>query len=164
MESPPSWLYYDARSPSSGEWRCFVKVYESLQCVFTSEVYVVPITTRNFVIQVGNLRLRGDVMVRCYQLTNSASASERELLFSLQFHTCAAADRTLVFGRKELDYACDDPRFPDDHKVAIQFGNNGGEKGYVFQSPLVRTEAGNAMTQWDSLQELNGGESHIVDW
>lgn len=161
MEQPPSWLHYDAGSPNSGEWRCFIKVYESLHCVFTSKVYVVPITTRNFVIQIGNLRLRGDIMIRCYQLANnnnSGSALDRELLFSVQFHTCAVGDRTLVFNRKDLDYACDDPRFPEDHKVAIQF-NNGADKQYVFQSPLVRTEAGNlAVTQWDSLSDVNGGE------
>lgn len=159
IESPPSWLYYDARSQTSGEWRCFIKVYESLHCVFTSEVYVVPITTRNFVIQIGNLRLRGDVMIRGYQLVPSGAADERELMFSAQFHTCAVGDRALVFGRKDLDYACDDPRFPEDHKVAVQFSNNGADQGYVFQSPLVRTEQGNTqVTQWDSLAELNAGE------
>lgn len=166
IESPPSWLYYDSRSPTSGEWRCFIKVYESLRCVFTSEVYVVPITTRNFVIQIGNLRLRGDIMIRGYQLMPSqvggggggVGAEERELIFSAQFHTCAVGDRTLVFNRGDLDFACDDPRFPADHKVSVQF-SNGADKGYVFQSPLVRTEAANtAVTQWDSLADVNGGE------
>lgn len=134
--------------------------------MFTSEVYVVPITTRNFVIQIGNLRLRGDIMIRCYQLANASnnnsggggSALDRELLFSVQFHTCAVGGRTLVFNRKDLDYACEDPRFPEDHKVAIQF-SNGADKGCVFQSPLVRTEPGSlAVTQWDSLADVNGGE------
>lgn len=123
IESPPSWSYYDMRSPSSGEWRCFIKVYESLRCVFTSDVYVVPITTRNFVIQIGNLRLRGDVMIRGYQLVPPCEGGvrdERELILSAQFHTCAVGDRTLVFGRQDLDYACDDPRFPNDHKVAVR--------------------------------------------
>lgn len=161
VESPPSWLHYDTRSPNSGEWRCFIKVYEALHCVFTSDVYVVPITTRNFVIQIGNLRLRGDIMIRGYQLVPGYShgQDERELIFSAQFHTCAVGDRTLVFYRGDLDYACNDPRFPDDHKVSVQF-SNGADKGYVFQSPLVRTEPANtSVTQWDSIGDVNGGES-----
>lgn len=161
IESPPSWLYYDTRSAHSGEWRCFIKVYESLRCVFTSEVYVVPITTRNFVIQIGNLRLRGDVMIRGYQMLPSNPAvgvEERELIFSAQFHTCAVGDRTLVFHRGDLDFACNDSRFPEDHKVSVQF-SNGADKGYVFQSPLVRTESANtSVIQWDSLADINGGE------
>lgn len=42
VESPPSWLNYEQRSlessddDSPAEWRTFVKVYEGLNCVFTS--------------------------------------------------------------------------------------------------------------------------------
>lgn len=42
IESPPSWLNYEQRSlessddDTSAEWRTFVKVYEGLNCVFTS--------------------------------------------------------------------------------------------------------------------------------
>lgn len=37
IESPPSWLNYDSISSShSVEWRSFIKVYEGLNCVFTS--------------------------------------------------------------------------------------------------------------------------------
>ena len=168
IESPPSWFYYDMQSPNSGEWRCFIKVYESLRCVFTSEVYVVPITTRNFVIQIGNLRLRGDIMIRGYQLVpptdGGGVADERELIFSGQFHTCAVGDRTLVFKKQDLDYACEDSRFPDDHKVSVQF-SNGADKGYVFQSPLVRTENGSAaVMQWDSVGDVNSGERDGIWW
>lgn len=111
-------------------------------------------------IQIGNLRLRGDVMIRGYQLLPTAghSVEERELIFSAQFHTCAVGDRTVVFNRGDLDFACDDNRFPEDHKVSVQF-SNGSDKGYVFQSPLVRTETSNTpVAQWDSLADVNGGE------
>lgn len=55
----------------------------------------------------GQLRLRGDVIIRCYQLLEHAYLEKRELMFSTQFHTCAVTDKTLSFNRSELDYACD---------------------------------------------------------
>lgn len=36
IESPPSWMNYDSISTQSSEWRSFIKVYEGLNCVFTS--------------------------------------------------------------------------------------------------------------------------------
>lgn len=36
IESPPSWTNYDSISTQSSEWRSFIKVYEGLNCVFTS--------------------------------------------------------------------------------------------------------------------------------
>lgn len=36
IESPPSWMNYDSISTQSSEWRSFIKVYEGLNCVYTS--------------------------------------------------------------------------------------------------------------------------------
>lgn len=126
VQAPPTWLNYSAGdlASGSGEWRTFVKVYEGLSCVFTSDVHVVPVSTRQFVFEVAGrgavgsgghghggqqLRLRGDVIVRCYQIVPSRRPFEerRELILSAQFHTCAVTERTVAFGRAELDYACD---------------------------------------------------------
>lgn len=125
VDAPPTWLNYDAamngnggsstnnahdrRSLNGSEWRTFVKVYEGLNCVFTSDIHVVPLSTRQFVFEVGQLRLRGDVIVRCYHIVPSLRVYQerRELILSAQFHTCAITERTITFGRTELDYACD---------------------------------------------------------
>lgn len=41
IESPPSWLNYDGGNNQhhQAEWRSFIKVYEGLNCVFTSGVF-----------------------------------------------------------------------------------------------------------------------------
>lgn len=36
LESPPSWLQYEPISHQQAEWRSFIKIYEGLNCVFTS--------------------------------------------------------------------------------------------------------------------------------
>lgn len=75
---------------------------------------MIPITTRQFIYEIGQLRLRGDVIIRCYQITTSernhlqaTKTINRELFFSTQFHTCAIGGREITFYRGDLDYACD---------------------------------------------------------
>ncbi|XP_059617125.1 uncharacterized protein LOC132262014 isoform X3 [Phlebotomus argentipes] len=158
LESPPSWLHYSSFASQNAEWRCFVKVYEGLKCVFTSDIHVIPFATRQFIFQVGHLRLRGDIILRCYQIVpQEHQPSVRELMFSTQFHTCAIGNRELTFLRHDLDYACDDPRFPADHKVVLHFnsGSPTENRGFVFQSPLVRIEPANALANSDSLENIN---------
>lgn len=74
---------------------------------------MIPISTRQFMYEVGQLRLRGDVIIRCYQIipNDRVYQEKRELIFSTQFHTCAITDKTISFSRGELDYACDGKRF-----------------------------------------------------
>lgn len=82
---------------------------------FFADIHVTPITTRQFIYEVGQLRLRGDVIIRCYQLTttnerayqNTLHQEKRELIFSVQFHTCAITNREVSFYRNDLDFACD---------------------------------------------------------
>ncbi|XP_037026523.1 uncharacterized protein LOC119067561 isoform X2 [Bradysia coprophila] len=161
IESPPSWMNYDSISTQSSEWRSFIKVYEGLNCVYTSDIHVIPISTRQFVYEVGQLRLRGDVIIRCYQLLEHAYLEKRELMFSTQFHTCAVTDKTLSFSRSELDYACDDPRFPSDHRVTLSFSDSspGDNRGYNLKSPLVTIEPMNAIAKYDSLENFNDASS-----
>lgn len=160
IESPPSWLQNEPIALQQAEWRSFIKIYEGLNCVFTSgkfefnlrilldffdicsfmkitfsivfevsffkrslswlmfmhffspDIHVIPITTRQFIYEIGQLRLRGDVIIRCYQISTndralSSKTLNRELIFSTQFHTCAITDRDITFYRSDLDYACD---------------------------------------------------------
>lgn len=78
-----------------------------------ADIHVIPISTRQFIYEIGQLRLRGDVIIRCYQITtnertlHSAKSLNRELIFSTQFHTCAITERDVTFFRSDLDYACD---------------------------------------------------------
>lgn len=80
---------------------------------FPPDIHVIPISTRQFVYEVGQLRLRGDVIIRCYQIipNDRAYQEKRELMFSSQFHTCAVTDKVVSFNRMELDYACDGKHF-----------------------------------------------------
>ncbi|XP_055683300.1 uncharacterized protein LOC129790094 isoform X13 [Lutzomyia longipalpis] len=158
LESPPSWLHYSSFASQNAEWRCFLKVYEGFHCVFTSDIHVIPFATRQFIFQVGHLRLRGDIVLRCYQIVpQEHQPSVRELMFSTQFHTCAIRDREISFLRHDLDFACDDPRFPADHKVILHFnsGSPAENRGFVFQSPLVRIEPANTLANSDSLENIN---------
>lgn len=50
----------------------------------------------------GGLKLRGDILIKCYHRGDVG----RETIFACQFHTCAVADYTLSFTKQELDYAC----------------------------------------------------------
>lgn len=229
IESPPSWLNYGSSMMRSdddrpAEWRSFIKVYEGLNCVFTSgmcfvldggqvghinnkfnfhaDIHVIPIATRQFTYEVGQLRLRGDVIIRCYQIipTNNRVGrahqqqqlhhdERRELIYSTQFHTCAITEKTISFGRSELDYACDgeqcafwwtvreklitcyfpmaDPRFPVDHKVTLYFEksahiSDGGVGDCLsLQSPLVKIEPVSALAKYDSLENFDDGELNI---
>lgn len=108
VESPPC-LHYRAVTVNS-EWRSFIKVYEGVRCLFTSDIYVIPITTRQFIYEIKHpLRLRGDVLVRCYQIipNNNKLHDEKELVSAVQFHTCAITEKEVQFAKLELDLACD---------------------------------------------------------
>lgn len=96
-----------------------------LSKIMATDIHIIPISTRQFVYEVGQLRLRGDVIIRCYQIIPNDRAyhshhhqphyhhqyaslhEKRELVFSSQFHTCAVTDKVVSFTRNELDYACD---------------------------------------------------------
>ena len=61
--------------------RAFFKVYEGLTPVYTSDLYSLT-NAREFTVNLGGLRLRGDILVRCYHRIYSSQG--REVMFSLQ--------------------------------------------------------------------------------
>lgn len=61
--------------------RAFLKVYEGLTPVYTSDLYSVT-NAREFTVNLGGLRLRGDILVKCYHRVYSKQT--REVIFSLQ--------------------------------------------------------------------------------
>ncbi|XP_055617749.1 uncharacterized protein LOC129763045 isoform X5 [Toxorhynchites rutilus septentrionalis] len=158
VESPPC-LHYRAVTVNS-EWRSFIKIYEGVRCLFTSDIYVIPITTRQFIYEIKHpLRLRGDVLIRCYQIipNNNKLHDEKELMSCVQFHTCAITEKEVQFAKDELDLACDDDRFPADHKMTLCFETMPNEKSaiLVFQNPLVRIEP--IIENGDHLETINEG-------
>lgn len=89
------------------------------------DIHVIPISTRQFIYEIGQLRLRGDVIIRCYQITtnertlHTAKTLNRELIFSTQFHTCAITERDITFFRSDLDYACDGESLDKNEKTKL---------------------------------------------
>ncbi|XP_055913636.1 tensin-1 isoform X3 [Eupeodes corollae] len=161
IESPPSFLQYNGVS-SKSEWSSFIKIYEGLQCVYTSDIHIIPITTRQFLYQIGNLRLRGDILIRCYQIGSSGGSYESEskkLMFSVQFHTCAIKTNDVVFVKEDLDCAFDEPQFPNDCKVSFHF-NSGNNNNFLFQSPLIRTERLHDVEKANSIENLDLNSCH----
>ncbi|XP_062560519.1 uncharacterized protein LOC134224884 isoform X2 [Armigeres subalbatus] len=160
VESPPC-LHYRAITVNS-EWRSFIKIYEGVRCLFTSDIYVIPITTRQFIYEIKHpLRLRGDILIRCYQIipNNNKLHDEKELISCVQFHTCAITEREVQFTKVALDLACNDERFPADHKVTLSFDTTPNERSaiLVFQNPLVRIEP--IIEGGDHLETVNEDES-----
>lgn len=83
-----------------------ISIYTNIYTPF-SGVYNVTNGAKQFTVSVagehrGGLRLRGDILVKCYH----RQPAGRDHVFSCQFHTCAVSDYTLSFTRPELDMAC----------------------------------------------------------
>uniref|UniRef100_A0AAG5CRX5 Tensin n=1 Tax=Anopheles atroparvus TaxID=41427 RepID=A0AAG5CRX5_ANOAO len=158
VESPPC-LHYRAITVNS-EWRSFIKIFEGVRCLFTSDIYVIPLTTRHFIYEIKHpLRLRGDILVRCYQIipNNNKANYEKELIASVQFHTCAITEKEVQFKKGDLDLACDDERFSAEHKMTFCFDTVPNERPMilVFQDPLVRIES--LAENGDHLETINEG-------
>jgi tensin len=83
------------------------KVYQGSVPVHTSSIYNLHDSARHFTMSLGErgLALRGDILVKCYH-RHRQPVDGRETIFSLQFHTCAVTQHTLVFQRQDLDDAC----------------------------------------------------------
>uniref|UniRef100_A0A8W7K7T7 SH2 domain-containing protein n=1 Tax=Anopheles albimanus TaxID=7167 RepID=A0A8W7K7T7_ANOAL len=164
VESPPC-LHYRAITVNS-EWRSFIKIFEGVRCLFTSDIYVIPLTTRHFIYEIKHpLRLRGDILVRCYQIipNNNKPNFEKELIASVQFHTCAITEKEVQFRKGDLDLACDDERFSGEHKMTFCFDTVPNDRPMllVFQDPLVRIEP--IAENGDHLETINDDRHRELD-
>ncbi|XP_037921556.1 uncharacterized protein LOC119658310 isoform X9 [Hermetia illucens] len=166
IETPPMWFQYDkGLSAQSSEWITFIKIYEGLQCAYTSKIHIIPVTTRQFVFEIGNLPLRGDIMIRCYQIIPHTNGDcgylqgTREILYSLQFHTCAVTEKDISFGREDLDVIRDD--FPSEYRITLQTNSNIPEDNIMMiQSPLVKIKSSNEITRYDSVEHFDLQDRH----
>ncbi|KAM3620946.1 uncharacterized protein V6R79_003955 [Siganus canaliculatus] len=145
---------------AGGGFYPFLKIYQSLQLVYTSGVFD-PQSSRArklCVTMEPALLLKGDIMVMCYH--RRSRTAEREVVFRVQFHTCTVHGAQLWFGKTELDLACTDDRFPPDASVEFIF-SNGPEKmkGREYRkndaSIKVDFNTSDPVVRWDSYENFN---------
>ncbi|XP_054869116.1 tensin-2 isoform X1 [Amphiprion ocellaris] len=138
----------------------FLKIYQSMQLVYTSGIYDLQGTggRRLCVTVEPALLLKGDIMVKCYH--RRSQTADRDTVFRLQFHTCTIHGSQLWFGKGELDEACMDERFPSDATVEFVF-SSGPEKikgrEYQKNDPAVTVDYNTAdpVVRWDSYENFN---------
>ncbi|KAM7404270.1 hypothetical protein PAMP_011635 [Pampus punctatissimus] len=143
-----------------GGYYPFLKLYQSMQLVYTSGIYNLQGTggRRLCVTIEPALLLKGDIMVKCYH--RRAQSADRDTVFRLQFHTCTIHGSQLWFGKGELDEACTDERFPSDATVEFVF-SSGPEKikgrEYQKNDPAVTVDYNTAdpVVRWDSYENFN---------
>ncbi|CAI9558622.1 unnamed protein product, partial [Staurois parvus] len=102
----------------------FLKIYQSMQLVYTSGIYLADGKSQRRQLCISlepALLLKGDIMVKCYH--KRCKPHEREVLFRLQFHTCTIHNTHLCFSKDQLDCACTDGRFPEDAVVELIFSS-----------------------------------------
>ncbi|XP_043939786.1 tensin-2 isoform X2 [Protopterus annectens] len=163
MNSSPLFLHHVlipviANFEFNAGYRPFLKIYQSMQLVYTSGIYnTLGSSGRKLVITVEPaLLLKGDIMVKCYH--KKYQCPERDVVFRLQFHTCTIHETHLWFGKDELDEAYH--KFPIDAKVEFMF-SSGPEKAKGWESlrnePSISVDynTSDPTVRWDSYENFN---------
>ncbi|XP_031648697.1 tensin isoform X7 [Oncorhynchus kisutch] len=147
---------------SKGGCRPFLKIYQAMQPVYTSGIYNVQGDSHTSIcitIEPG-LLLKGDILLKCYH--KRFRSPIRDVIFRVQFHTCAIHDLGVVFGKNELDQTFKDERFPEYGKVEFVF-SFGPEKikgmGHLENGPQVSVDYNtqDPLIRWDSYENFNRG-------
>uniref|UniRef100_A0A8C6KKM3 Tensin 1 n=1 Tax=Nothobranchius furzeri TaxID=105023 RepID=A0A8C6KKM3_NOTFU len=145
---------------SKGGCRPFLKIYQAMQPVYTSGIYNVQGDSNTSIcitIEPG-LLLKGDILLKCYHKRHRNPT--RDMVFRVQFHTCAIHDLGVVFGKNELDETFKDERFPEYGKVEFVF-SYGPEKikglGHLENGPSVSVDYNtqDPLIRWDSYENFN---------
>lgn len=145
---------------SKGGCRPFLKIYQAMQPVYTSGIYNVQGDSQtNICITIEpGLLLKGDILLKCYH--KKYRSPTRDVIFRVQFHTCAVHDLGVVFGKDDLDEAFKDDRFPEYGKVEFVF-SYGPEKIQGMEhlengpSVLVDYNTSDPLIRWDSYDNFN---------
>ncbi|XP_060629719.2 tensin-1 isoform X8 [Anolis sagrei] len=155
---------------SQGGCRPFLKIYQAMQPVYTSGIYNVQGDSQTSIcitIEPG-LLLKGDILLKCYH--KEFRSPTRDVIFRVQFHTCAIHDLAVVFNKEDLDDAFKDERFPEYGKVEFVF-SYGPEKiqgmehlengpsvsvDYNTSDPLIRRDSYESFNlhREDSMEEV----------
>ncbi|XP_075685197.1 tensin-1 isoform X2 [Rhinoderma darwinii] len=145
---------------SKGGCRPFLKIYQAMQPVYTSGIYNVQGDSQTSIcitIEPG-LLLKGDILLKCYH--KKYRSPTRDVMFRVQFHTCAVHDLGVVFGKEDLDEAFKDERFPEYGKVEFIF-SYGPEKiqgmEHLENGPSVSVDynTSDPLIRWDSYDNFN---------
>ncbi|KAF2988566.1 hypothetical protein EK904_007317 [Melospiza melodia maxima] len=145
---------------SKGGCRPFLKIYQAMQPVYTSGIYNVQGDSQTGIcitIEPG-LLLKGDILLKCYH--KKFRSPTRDVIFRVQFHTCAVHDLDVVFGKEDLDEAFRDDRFPEYGKVEFVF-SYGPEKiqgmEHLENGPSVSVDynTSDPLIRWDSYENFN---------
>ncbi|XP_007249192.3 tensin-2 isoform X2 [Astyanax mexicanus] len=143
-----------------GGYAPFLKIYQSLKLVYTSATYNIE-DSRSKTLRISiepALLLKGDIMVKCYH--RRAGLCERECIFRVQFHTCTVHGAQLWFGKRELDQACTDERYPADATVELVFSTSpqpakGGDSLQSDPGGSVDFSCTDPVVRWDSYENFN---------
>uniref|UniRef100_A0A286XTS9 Tensin 1 n=1 Tax=Cavia porcellus TaxID=10141 RepID=A0A286XTS9_CAVPO len=112
------------------------------------------------------LLLKGDILLKCYH--KKSRSPSRDVIFRVQFHTCAIHDLGVVFGKEDLDEAFKDDRFPEYGKVEFVF-SYGPEKiqgmEHLENGPSVSVDynTSDPLIRWDSYDNFNGHRDDAVE-
>ncbi|XP_012661018.1 tensin-2 isoform X5 [Otolemur garnettii] len=172
MNSSPLFLHYvlvpmlPAFEPSTG-FQPFLKIYQSMQLVYTSGVYHIagPGPQQLCIGLEPALLLKGDVMVTCYH--KGGHGTDRTLVFRVQFHTCTIHGPRLAFPKDQLDEAWTDERFPFQASVEFVFSSSPEKiKGNTPRNdPSVSVDYNTTepAVRWDSYENFNRHHEDSVD-
>uniref|UniRef100_A0A8D3E6M4 Tensin-like n=1 Tax=Scophthalmus maximus TaxID=52904 RepID=A0A8D3E6M4_SCOMX len=145
---------------AKGGCRPFLKIYQAMQPVYTSGIYNVQGDSNTSIcitIEPG-LLLKGDILLKCYH--KRYRNPNRDVIFRVQFHTCAIHDLGVVFGKSELDDTFKDERFPEYGKVEFVF-SYAPEKikglSHLENGPSVSVDYNTQETliRWDSYENFS---------
>ncbi|XP_075055258.1 tensin-2 isoform X2 [Mixophyes fleayi] len=149
----------------------FLKIYQSMQLVYTSGIYLSlgdgTGQKRQLCISLEPaLLLKGDIMVKCYH--KRCKPHEREVLFRLQFHTCTIHNTHLCFSKDQLDCANTDDRFPDNAAVEFIFSSGqdktkGREVFHKDPSISVDYDITDPLVRFDSYENLNANHEDSLE-
>uniref|UniRef100_A0A8C3U259 Tensin 1 n=1 Tax=Catharus ustulatus TaxID=91951 RepID=A0A8C3U259_CATUS len=128
---------------SKGGCRPFLKIYQAMQPVWGLVLMAHP---------------RFPLQLKCYH--KKFRSPTRDVIFRVQFHTCAVHDLDVVFGKEDLDEAFRDDRFPEYGKVEFVF-SYGPEKiqgmEHLENGPSVSVDynTSDPLIRWDSYENFN---------
>ncbi|VDP91133.1 unnamed protein product [Echinostoma caproni] len=112
---------HSLRTFMEGDGGILLKIYQNLKLMHTTRLLCpnINICVENYVFPIEPvLPLHGDILIACY-LRPDISSNLQEIIFRLQFHTCATSSEKLSFFKHDLDEACSGKCFVLIHPVTL---------------------------------------------